>query len=330
VKVLVADDSPVMRAAVAKLLEREGYEVVLAEDGVDAITRFYEEQPDLVLLDIQMPKLNGYVVCRLIKEDPASAGIPVMILTVRDSAEDRYWGVKSGADGYLTKDRLGEDVVHSVKAALAQRALRELSRTESSAPPMRHETDVLTRVCEVLDRKLFEATVINEIQSVAVRPLSVSAAAGEIITSVRRLIQFDVAGVVMTDDGRLKIHTPVRLDPADVAEFQDLCDTHLRDLAGGATLPSAFTVDVVHIGEDPDSDAHDPDGWPSFHAVPLRSRGQLIGLLALGRREPGAFTEQMHATLRMITPSIVSVLDSARTFQHDVADEARATFSQLG
>ncbi|MDH3425691.1 MAG: response regulator, partial [Acidimicrobiia bacterium] len=114
-KVLVADDSPVMRTAVAKLLEPEGYEVVLAEDGVDAITRFYEEAPDLVLLDIQMPKLNGYVVCRLIKEDPASAGIPVMILTVRDSAEDRYWGVKSGADGYLTKDRLGEEVVHAVK-----------------------------------------------------------------------------------------------------------------------------------------------------------------------------------------------------------------------
>ena len=75
-KVLVADDSAVLRAAVTKLLEGDGYEVVVAEDGVDAITKFYEEQPDLVLLDVQMPKLNGYVVCRLLKEDPIAASIP--------------------------------------------------------------------------------------------------------------------------------------------------------------------------------------------------------------------------------------------------------------
>ncbi|MCP5117582.1 MAG: GAF domain-containing protein, partial [bacterium] len=152
----------------------------------------------------------------------------------------------------------------------------------------------------------------------------------EIITSVGRLIHFDVGGVVLVDDGRLQIHTSGLLDPADVLEFQNLCDTHLRDLAGGATLPSAFTVDVINVGDYSDAEPHDPDGWSTFLAVPLRSRGQLIGLLALGKRQPGAFTEQMHRTLRMITPSIVSVLDSARAFQHSLADEARATFSQLG
>lgn len=329
-KILIADDSPVLRMAVKKLLEPEGYEIVLAEDGVEAITMFYEERPDLVLLDIQMPKLNGYVVCRLIKEDPASAGIPVMIFTVRDSAEDRYWGVKSGADGYLTKDRLGDEVVNSIKAALAQRALRELSRMESSAPPMAHETDVLERVCEVLDRKLFEATVVNEIQSVAIRPLSLSATVQEIITSVGRLIHSDVAGVVLADEGWLQVHTAQPLDPADVGTFQDLCDSHLRDLAGGATIPAGFEVDIVYTGDDPDAPPAEAEGWATFHAVPLRSRGQLLGLLAIARRDPGAFTDQMYRTLRAITPSIVSVVESARSYQSALADEARATFSQLG
>ncbi len=328
-KILVADDSPVLRMAVKKLLEPEGYDIVLAEDGVEAITMFYEEHPDLVLLDIQMPKLNGYVVCRLIKEDPASAGIPVMIFTVRDSAEDRYWGVKSGADGYLTKDRLGEEVVNSIRAALAQRALRELSRAESSAPPMAHETDVLERVCEVLDRKLFEATVVNEIQSVAVRPLSLSATVREIITSVGRLIHSDVAGVVLAEEGWLQVHTAQQLDPADISAFQDLCDSHLRDLAGGATVAAGFEVDIVHTG-DPDAPPVEAEGWATFHAVPLRSRGHLVGLLALARRDPGAFTDQMHRTLQAITPSIVSVVESARSYQHALSDEARATFSQLG
>ena len=82
-KILIADDSPVLRMAVTKLLEPEGYTVVAAEDGVEGIEKFYEEKPDLVLLDVQMPKLNGYVVCRLIKEDPTAAGIPVLILTLK-------------------------------------------------------------------------------------------------------------------------------------------------------------------------------------------------------------------------------------------------------
>ena len=83
-KVLIADDSPVLVTALRKLLEQSGYEVVAAMDGLEAVQRFYQENPDLVLLDIQMPKLPGYVVCRLIKEDPASRHIPVLILTGRD------------------------------------------------------------------------------------------------------------------------------------------------------------------------------------------------------------------------------------------------------
>jgi CheY-like chemotaxis protein len=327
-KILVADDSPVLRAAVTKLLEPAGYHVVAAEDGVEAITKFYEEDPDLVLLDIQMPKLNGYVVCRLIKEDPAAANVPVMILTVRDSAEDRYWGVKSGADGYLTKDRLGDDVVQAINSALASRALRELSRDQSSAPPMKHETDVLTRVCEMLDRKLFEATVVNEITAVATRPVGVHATAQEILTSVGRLIECDAAGLVMAEEGRLELHTARVLDVEDAAGFQDLCDHHLHDLAGGADLPAELSVEVVTL--DDSQDAAPAKGWHTFHSVPLRSRGQLIGLLALGSHDPGAYGEAVHRTLRTITPSIVSVLESARNFQRNLESEARATFSQLG
>jgi twitching motility two-component system response regulator PilH len=327
-KILVADDSAVLRAAVTKLLEPAGYDVVVAEDGVEAITKFYEEDPDLVLLDIQMPKLNGYVVCRLIKEDPAAAKVPVMILTVRDSAEDRYWGVKSGADGYLTKDRLGDEVVQAINSALASSALRDLSRDESSAPPMKHETDVLTRVCEMLDRKLFEATVVNEITAVATRPVGVRATVQEILSSVGRLVEGDAAGLVMAEEGQLELHSARTLDAEDVAGFRTLCDQHLHDLGGGAALPAELNVDVMTL--DDSQDVADAKGWQTFHGVPLRSRGELIGVLVLGSHEPGAFGEAVHRTLRTITPSIVSVLESARNFQRNLESEAMSTFSQLG
>ncbi len=327
-KILVADDSPVLRAAVSKLLEPEGFEVVTAEDGVDAITRFYEEAPDLVLLDIQMPRLNGYVVCRLIKEDPAAADVPVMILTVRSSAEDRYWGAKSGADGYLTKDALGEELVSSIKAALASRALHELSSGEPLTSPGEHESDVLTRVCEMLDRKLFEATVVNEITAVAARPVGLQGTVDEILTSLSRLINFDASAIALPEEGRLEMLCHRRPSDQDVEEFRTTCADHLREMLGGGALPAELQTRITVQSEQ--GEITEPRGWLTFYAVPLRSRGQLIGMLALGAFLPGAFSDATHRTLRTVTPSIVSVLDSARQFQTTLADEAWATFSSLG
>ncbi len=105
-KILVADDSPVIRTAVSVILNEAGFEVVTAEDGIDTIQKFYAERPDLLVLDIQMPKMTGYMAARLLKEDWSVAHVPILILTAHDSAEDRYWADKSGADGYLTKETL--------------------------------------------------------------------------------------------------------------------------------------------------------------------------------------------------------------------------------
>ena len=141
-RILLADDSAVIRVAVSSLLAREGHEVIVAEDGVEAIQRFYENPPGLVLLDIQMPKVSGYLVCRLIKEDWSVANIPVLMLTARDTAEDRYWADKSGADGYLTKENLGEGLLGAIRwpaiPSTKSRCSLESSRcstANSSRPP---------------------------------------------------------------------------------------------------------------------------------------------------------------------------------------------------
>lgn len=325
-KILVADDSPVLRAAVTKLLAGDGYEVVTAEDGVDAITKFYVEHPDLVLLDVQMPKLNGYVVCRLLKEDPAAAAIPILILTVRTSAEDRYWGVKSGANGYLTKDTLGEELLSAVQSALAQRALRELTSGAELAPPATEEADVLTKVCEMLDRKLFEATVINEITAVAMRPIGLTESVDEILTSLSRLVSFDAAAVVLVESSRMEMVSKRRLSDPDVAAFREMASDHLTRMAGSGTpAPRMMPVKALYDETGGDTDR----GWETFHSVPLRSRGQLLGMLVFGMHAPGAMTDAVLATTRTVTPAIVSVLESARDFQSKLESEAAATFQSL-
>ena len=102
--VLIADDSPTLRRIVSSVLERAGYTVVIAEDGVEAVQGAFRSQPDAIILDVQMPRLSGYVAARLLKDDWQTAEIPVVLLTSLDAASDRYWGAQTGADRFLTKD----------------------------------------------------------------------------------------------------------------------------------------------------------------------------------------------------------------------------------
>src|SRR4051812_10669927 len=158
--VVIADDSPTLRRIVTSVLSREGFEVVVAEDGVEAVQTVFRTMPDVVILDVQMPRVSGYVATRLLKDDWQTADIPVILLTSLDAASDRYWGVQTGADRYLTKDFEAPQLVGAGRGVLAAG-----QQAGGGRPPMRPEPvelaadDVLSRVCDLLDRKLFETSV---------------------------------------------------------------------------------------------------------------------------------------------------------------------------
>lgn len=89
--ILVVDDSPLVLEVINKYLRDKGYNTLTACDGIEAIEKTFTEQPDLIILDVVMPKMNGYQVCRLLKSDPETCHIPIIILTVKDQAHDKYW-----------------------------------------------------------------------------------------------------------------------------------------------------------------------------------------------------------------------------------------------
>ena len=329
-KVLIADDSALLRTALTKLLEQTGYEVVLAEDGLEAVQRFYTDQPDLVLLDIQMPKLHGYVVCRLIKEDPSAAHVPVLILTARDSAEDRYWGHRSGADGYLTKESMGDELVDAIQSALAASALSDLARPEAPSRNL-DESDVLSRVCEVLDRKLFEATIVNDIVAVGVRAMDLKATIAESLGILRRLVDFDLAGLVLPGDGRTILRFDHPMAEADFEGFKGIVTERVRQLTTAeldpedleVSLPSGAALEELLAVEAPEK------GWGSVVAAPLWSRGEVVGVLVLAAHRTGVFDVSEERNLRMVEPHIATVVDSARHYQRLIEQEARTSLSAL-
>lgn len=113
-RILAADDAKLLLTMVKDILEGGGYEVITASDGLEALNKARSENPDLIILDIEMPKMPGYHVCRMLKFDEQFKHIPIVMLTARDEEKDRLTGLKTGADVYITKpvdpDKLLETV----------------------------------------------------------------------------------------------------------------------------------------------------------------------------------------------------------------------------
>lgn len=102
-KVMVIDDSNTIRKSAEIFLAQAGCTVILAEDGFDALAKISDHQPDVVFVDIMMPRLDGYQTCSLIKKNPRFAGTPVVMLSSKDGLFDRARGLMVGSDEYLTK-----------------------------------------------------------------------------------------------------------------------------------------------------------------------------------------------------------------------------------
>ena len=102
-KVLICDDEPHILESVKYVVRKAGHEVITAEDGEEALQKAIAEKPDLMFLDLMMPKMTGYEVCERLKGDPATEGIYIIMLTARGQEQNERQGMAAGADEYITK-----------------------------------------------------------------------------------------------------------------------------------------------------------------------------------------------------------------------------------
>ena len=119
-KILIADDEQNIVISLEFLMKREGFEVVVANDGEEAIRRIRADQPDLVLLDVMMPKKNGFEVCQEVKSDPALGGVRILMLTAKGRDTEVAKGLALGADAYMTKPFSTRELVDKVRSMLEQ------------------------------------------------------------------------------------------------------------------------------------------------------------------------------------------------------------------
>jgi twitching motility two-component system response regulator PilG len=114
IKVLVIDDSNTIRRSAEIFLRQAGFDVILAEDGFDALAKISDHQPRVIFVDIMMPRLDGYQTCTLIKQHPRLKSTPVIMLSSKDGVFDRARGRLAGSDRYLTKPFTKEALIDAV------------------------------------------------------------------------------------------------------------------------------------------------------------------------------------------------------------------------
>lgn len=125
-RILIVDDEPNIVTVVAARLKGNGYEVIQAPDGLAGLELAKKEKPDLIILDLMLPKLDGYKVCNLLKKDSRYAGIPIILFTAKAQEEDKRMGEEAGADAYVMKP-------YDPKVLLAQ--IQELLEKKSGGGP---------------------------------------------------------------------------------------------------------------------------------------------------------------------------------------------------
>ncbi len=309
--VVIADDSPTLRKIFGMVLEREGFTVVQAEDGVQGVQAAFAHQPDCIILDVQMPRLSGYGAARVLKDDWQTADIPVLILTSLDNASDRYWGEHVGADQFLGKDIEAPELVKAVRALIVAGDESRGGRERLTPDTVElSDDDVFGRVCDLLDRKLFEAQVAAEMTGIAADVQGFEETVAAVLGVLGKIVEYDLASVLMLDDRSTYLTVARETSHAQYAEF-------FAGIADTASQVTGQTIGVhdlqVRVADANDFlGSEDEGGMATFLSMPLRARGRVVGVLGLSSAVKSAFGETSLNTLRLVEAPAAVVIDNAR------------------
>ncbi|MCD4685660.1 MAG: response regulator [Anaerolineae bacterium] len=295
--VLIADDEQNAVRLLTRVLERDGYEVASARDGLSALEKARELLPDLILLDVQMPHLNGFEVTARLREDPATARIPVIFVTAAArEASDVAHGLQLGADDYIRKPYDYYELIARATSKMRARKLEDRLQRRSE------ELEALVRIGADLNRRL-----------------SLNALTELILLIVRDELQAPHVALILLD----KHQQPIVYRDL-TSGFHSTDNAHAILAHENTFVHEVFVTDTPHLTADIVAEYGDAEylvaqGYNAALATPLRHDDQLIGILIAAHPEPGHFPASRLRMLRSIGEQAALAVRNAQL--HDALQE---------
>lgn len=209
-KILLIDDSQLQLKSIALTLSRLEHEVLTASNAIEGIEIAYKTFPDLIISDIVMPEINGYQLCRLLKNDDLLKKIPIILLTQLNEKLDSFWGIKAGADSFITKSEESEEFLNHVRTFLDSAPVISQEKRQEFIEEKRLENqNIQTIINNLLDQSLIESTIINEFRNLSEFIYATRILSKEIFALISSLVDFSVAGIFFNerDDKKKKTLT---------------------------------------------------------------------------------------------------------------------------
>ena len=313
--ILLADDNKLVVKITSAILEGADYSVSVAWDGLEAINKAYAEGPDLIILDVEMPRINGYQVCRLLKDDEYTRDTPVVMLTGRDQQSDMFWGLKTGADAYVTKGFKPEQLLNVVKEQI-ERSRQALGGQERRLVPSRllEEAGVFSRVIDLLDSKLFESTILNDLGSLASVSRDYRETVHSVLEIISRVMGNAVGVVIMFEEEDMVMH----VNRPTVADSLDGIKRQAFELASGYGWEDDRSegASIIVYGEDNVRESRgEPAKAYSYVHIPLTAQKKVIGILTLCQHQSPSFVRDAQAILDLVQNQVTIVVDNARLYE---------------
>jgi len=347
-KILVADDSKTILHLVKLALEQRGYMVITALDGLAAIEKIFFESPHVVILDIMMPRMNGYQVCRFLRTEKETADIPIILLTGKINQMDRFWGMKVGADEYVTKPFEPYKLVDLVDNFIKNKKIeeknllesdfgRQLKRLADKVSRLRNEIpgateadeirlrqseialEVMQRINNLLDRRLFELTIIDEVTDLINSFGDFESIIKALLKKMAKVISYEIAIILLKfgEDAHLIFYVQKNVS----SQFLHKIREHVfENWVKFSSYEFRKVFLKVYSGEeyfqlsDSTCGEYEDIDIQAYMYIPLKVRNELNGLLGVISDIPSKFTLEHKTTLEIFANQAAIILDNAIMF----------------
>lgn len=282
-KILLIDDSPTQLEMLRLQFVRAGYDVVTASDGSEGYKAVFETAPDLIMSDIMMQNINGYHLSRLLKNNPVTRKIPLILLTVLDKKIDKFWGNKSGSDAafkFIPKTSPYEELIDAVAKAIQEMPVSDDYKDALLKHSERDEM-VQTQMTDVLDELLMNTTFLNEFRELSEYLSHDEVLIGKTFELLGSFIDYNIAGLyISSPDNNDKKILHLDINKNSVSRF--VIEKVKRDFFVNMPDMPEFTIrgfghEVVREIFESDEAIYNAEQFKTAYIVPIESSGRLLG-----------------------------------------------------